>query len=206
MRRLSDFFTEPTAKKYLFYLITLIYVLATSFVVVVEPFVSLPCDLEQREENHNKSLDFENILYQYSDCDFQRYAKLLYLCRSDCLRGRHLLMAGRYPGARLCFAFTTTHVPQSNVKFFWAESLGEWFGKIIGAIRNGTHNEDRFERRSNDRPAGKVGVDDLDKTLSSDLTLLTIERNSNNGSGFARLRFVYHKFHLCIPQRTDELG
>ncbi|EJK72535.1 hypothetical protein THAOC_05925, partial [Thalassiosira oceanica] len=88
---LNDFFTKPTAEKYLFYLIILLYVLATSFVVVVEPYVSLPCDLEQREEN--RSLDFENVLYQHSDCDFQRFARLLYLSRTECLRGRHLLMA-----------------------------------------------------------------------------------------------------------------
>jgi len=95
MRGFSGFFSEPTAQKYLFYLVILLYVLATSVVVVIEPFVTLPCDSEQREENAHSKLDFENILYQYSDCDVQRYARLLYFSRTECLRGRHLLMAGK---------------------------------------------------------------------------------------------------------------
>lgn len=87
-RRLSAYFTEPTGQKYLFYLLTLLYVVGTSLVVIIEPFLTLPCD-----EDHKSEIEFENVLYNYSPCNNVRYPMILYFTKTDCLRGRHLLMA-----------------------------------------------------------------------------------------------------------------
>ncbi|KAL9188069.1 hypothetical protein ACHAXT_006447 [Thalassiosira profunda] len=76
--RFSAYFTEPTGQKYIFYLLCLLYVVGTSIVVIIEPFLTLPCDYEQRQSE----LEFENVLYKLNYCDDR-----------ECLRGRNLLMA-----------------------------------------------------------------------------------------------------------------
>ena len=90
IKRFSSYFTEPSGQKYLFYLACLCYVICTSIIVIIEPFISTPC---QEDETKKSELEFGNSLYVYSKCNSLREAKLLYFSRVDCLRGRHLLMA-----------------------------------------------------------------------------------------------------------------
>jgi len=85
---IGSYFTEINGQKYLFYLVCLIYVICTSVVVIIEPFLSLPCD-----EEHKSELQFENVLFRYSICDYRRQPELLFLTRAECERGRHLLSA-----------------------------------------------------------------------------------------------------------------
>ena len=85
---LSTYFTEPTRQKYVFYLLCLTYVISASIVVIIEPFLSLPCSDEYKSE-----LEFENVLFELSICSDTRYPLLLYLTRMECERGRHLLAA-----------------------------------------------------------------------------------------------------------------
>lgn len=87
--RLNSYFTEMNTQKYLFYMICLVYVMCTSIIVIIEPFLPLPCD----EEHHTSELEFENILFHYSICDHRRFPKLLFLTKAECERGRHLLAA-----------------------------------------------------------------------------------------------------------------
>jgi len=61
--------------------------MVTSVIVIVEPYIDIPCEEESSE------LEFKNALYVYSKCNGIKHAKLLYFSRVDCLRGRHLLMA-----------------------------------------------------------------------------------------------------------------
>lgn len=87
---LNAYFTEPTHQKYVFYLLCLAYVVGTSVVIIIEPFLSLPCS----DDNVNGSeLEFENALFEYSICNDTRHVQLLYLTRMECERGRHLLAA-----------------------------------------------------------------------------------------------------------------
>lgn len=90
IKTFSSYFTEPSGQKYLFYLACLCYVICTSIIVIIEPFISTPC---QEDETKKSELEFGNSLYVYSKCNSLREAKLLYFSRVDCLRGRHLLMA-----------------------------------------------------------------------------------------------------------------
>ena len=85
----SSYFTEPSGQKYLFYLICLCYVVITSIIVVLEPYIDIPCEEDTSESN----LEFENSLYVYSKCNNIKEPKLFYFSRTDCLRARHLLMA-----------------------------------------------------------------------------------------------------------------
>ena len=85
---IGSYFTELNGQKYLFYLVCLVYVICTSVVVIIEPFLSLPC-----VEEHKSELEFENVLFRYSICDYLRHPELLFLTRAECERGRHLLSA-----------------------------------------------------------------------------------------------------------------
>jgi hypothetical protein len=87
---LKAYFTEFSQQKYVFYLVCLLYVICTSIVVIIEPFLSLPCD---DDEHNNSGLEFENVLFRYSICDYRRHPELLFLSRAECERGRHLLSA-----------------------------------------------------------------------------------------------------------------
>ena len=87
--RISGYFTEPSRQKYLFYLICLLYVIGTSIVVILEPFITLPCN----DDGHQSETEFYNVLYHLDKCDNIRYPILLYMTRSETVRGRHLLMA-----------------------------------------------------------------------------------------------------------------
>mmetsp|Transcript_19631 Transcript_19631/g.39330 ORF Transcript_19631/g.39330 Transcript_19631/m.39330 type:complete len:308 (+) Transcript_19631:68-991(+) len=89
-RYISSYFTEPTGQKYLFYLACLCYVIVTSIIVIVEPYIDIPCE---EDTTQSSELEFGNSLYVYSKCNSIKQAKLLYFSRVDCLRGRHLLMA-----------------------------------------------------------------------------------------------------------------
>mmetsp|Transcript_14302 Transcript_14302/g.25550 ORF Transcript_14302/g.25550 Transcript_14302/m.25550 type:complete len:293 (-) Transcript_14302:185-1063(-) len=89
-RRFSSYFSEPSNQKYIFYLLTLLYVVSTSCVVIIEPFLSLLCN---EEHNPKSELEYENVLYTYTPCSDVRYPKLLFFTKTECLRGRHLLMA-----------------------------------------------------------------------------------------------------------------
>jgi hypothetical protein len=86
----SSYFTEPSGQKYLFYLACLFYVIITSIIVIVEPYLDIPCE---DDTTQSSELEFGNSLYIYSKCNSVKHAKLLYFSRVDCLRGRHLLMA-----------------------------------------------------------------------------------------------------------------
>lgn len=85
----SSYFTEPTGQKYLFYLLVLLYVICTSLAVLLEPVLTFPCI----DEEHLSELKFQNVLYKYSECDHILYPILLYLTRTECIRGRNLIMA-----------------------------------------------------------------------------------------------------------------
>ena len=87
-QRFSSYFTDPSRKKYVFYLLILVYVISTSLVVIAEPFLALPCD-----DDHTSEVTVENALYRDSPCNHIRYSTLLFFTKTDCLRGRHLLMA-----------------------------------------------------------------------------------------------------------------
>ena len=88
--QLNAYFTEPTGHKYIFYLLCLAFVVCTSLVIIIEPFLSLPCS----DENNNESeLEFENVLFEYSICRNTRYPHFFFLTRMECERGRHLLAA-----------------------------------------------------------------------------------------------------------------
>ncbi len=89
-RFISSYFTEPTGQKYLFYLVCLCYVMVTSIIVVIEPYIDIPCE---EDTTQSSELEFKNALYVYSKCNYTKHAKLLYFSRVDCLRARHLLMA-----------------------------------------------------------------------------------------------------------------
>lgn len=91
IRGFSLYFTEQSNQKTLFYLLCLLYVVGTSLVVIIEPFLSLPC--EDDSNNHKSEIEFENVLYHFSPCDNIRYPKLLFFTKTECIRGRHLLMA-----------------------------------------------------------------------------------------------------------------
>ena len=91
MNRFSGYFTEPSGQKYLFYMLCLLYVIGTSLLVIIEPFLSLPCNLT--DEQRTTDLKFENSLFVFSPCDSIRHPQLLFMSKVDCLRGRHLLMA-----------------------------------------------------------------------------------------------------------------
>ena len=91
IKRFSSYFTEPSGQKYLFYLVCLCYVICTSIIVVIEPFIPTPGCVE--DETKKSELEFANSLYVYSKCNSLRQRRLLYFSRVDCLRGRHLLMA-----------------------------------------------------------------------------------------------------------------
>ncbi|KAL7537313.1 hypothetical protein ACHAXR_007731 [Thalassiosira sp. AJA248-18] len=88
IRRFSAYFTDPSAQKYIFYFLCLSYVIGTSLIVIIEPFLTLPCD-----EAHKSEIEFENALYNFTPCGNIRYPTLLFFTKTDCLRGRHLLMA-----------------------------------------------------------------------------------------------------------------
>jgi len=89
-RYINSYFTEPSGQKYLFYLACLCYVMVTSIIVIVEPYIDIPCE---EDTTQSSELEFGNSLYVYSKCNSIKQAKLLYFSRVDCLRGRHLLMA-----------------------------------------------------------------------------------------------------------------
>ena len=89
-RFVSSYFTEPSGQKYLFYLACLCYVIITSIIVIVEPYIDIPCEEDTKQSSE---LEFGNSLYVYSKCNSIKHAELLFFSRVDCLRGRHLLMA-----------------------------------------------------------------------------------------------------------------
>jgi hypothetical protein len=85
--RFSAYFTEPTNQKYIFYFAVLLYVIGTSTVVIIEPFLTLPCDQPIPD------IEYQNVVYQPTPCGNVRYPALLFFTKTECLRGRHLLMA-----------------------------------------------------------------------------------------------------------------
>ena len=90
-RILSSYFTEKSHQKYFFYLACLAYVLLATIVVLLEPFISIPCDTE--ESNQPSQLVFKNPLFHYTPCLELRYPHLLFLTRLECKKGRSLLAA-----------------------------------------------------------------------------------------------------------------
>lgn len=90
IHRFSFYFADLSRRKYLFYSLTLIFVIGTSIAVVVEPFLSLPCD---EDSNPKTELEYENALYHYLPCSEARYPLLFFLTPYECQHGRHLLMA-----------------------------------------------------------------------------------------------------------------
>ncbi|KAL3802990.1 hypothetical protein HJC23_011613 [Cyclotella cryptica] len=90
-RHFSSYFTEKSRQKYLFYLACLVYVIGVTIIVLLEPFITIPCDNE--ESGQQSDLKFKNVLFYYSPCLEYRYPHLLYLTRFECQQGRNLLMA-----------------------------------------------------------------------------------------------------------------
>eukprot|EP00586_Coscinodiscus_wailesii_P023464 CAMPEP_0172519726 /NCGR_PEP_ID=MMETSP1066-20121228/291585_1 /TAXON_ID=671091 /ORGANISM="Coscinodiscus wailesii, Strain CCMP2513" /LENGTH=305 /DNA_ID=CAMNT_0013302361 /DNA_START=124 /DNA_END=1042 /DNA_ORIENTATION=+ len=90
----NSYFTNFTVSKAIFYLSALIYVGLFCVIVILEPLVTIPCTLDPNYERP----DFENVLYDYSPCDFVRSPKLLWINRSECNFGRRLVISTIFGG------------------------------------------------------------------------------------------------------------
>ena len=86
--RFSAYFRrEPTNQKYILYFAVFLYIFGTSVVVIIEPFLTLPCNQPIRD------IAYQNVVYQPTPCGNVRYPALLFFTKTECLSGRHLLMA-----------------------------------------------------------------------------------------------------------------
>lgn len=83
-----SFFSEFTYWKGAFYASMALYVLAASLAVMVEPYLTLPC----QEEPYD--LKFPNVFYTHNPCTFDtRYYRLMGLKPIECVFGRHLVIS-----------------------------------------------------------------------------------------------------------------
>ena len=83
------YFTEFTTSKAILYTIASIYVVSASVIVMVQPFVNIPCTYIPDGNEPNT----ENVLYHYNPCRLRRYKVLLGLTVEECEFGRRLVWA-----------------------------------------------------------------------------------------------------------------
>ena len=58
---LRSYFTDISAEKFIFYLVTIVYVVGALLTVILEPFLSLPSNID----NKTTELEFKNSLFKY---------------------------------------------------------------------------------------------------------------------------------------------
>jgi len=91
-----SYFTDFTFAKGFFYICTILYVLSTGFVVMVQPFITLPCPA--MEEEAAEEVKYENVMYKHDPCRTMRFQQLLYLTTEECDFGRRLLFSVVFGG------------------------------------------------------------------------------------------------------------
>jgi putative Mg2+ transporter-C (MgtC) family protein len=80
-----SYFTEFTLVKGTFYLLTVAYVFLTCLAVIIQPFVSIPCDLV------SEGTSFGNPAFHEDPCRFVRSIRIFYLTVNECDFGRRLV-------------------------------------------------------------------------------------------------------------------
>mmetsp|Transcript_7903 Transcript_7903/g.17798 ORF Transcript_7903/g.17798 Transcript_7903/m.17798 type:complete len:257 (-) Transcript_7903:403-1173(-) len=91
------FFTEFTFFKGVLYSVCAIYVISTAIAVMFEPFMTLPCELNDIDTASALSLTnttFPNVFYTNNPCQTTtRYLRLMGLTIQECTFGRNLVVA-----------------------------------------------------------------------------------------------------------------
>lgn len=83
-----SYFTKLTLAKGIFYLIAVAYVLLSCILMIIQPFLTIPCDRESIEIKA-----FSNPVYNDNPCRGVRYPFLLFLTIEECDFGRRLVVA-----------------------------------------------------------------------------------------------------------------
>jgi putative Mg2+ transporter-C (MgtC) family protein len=83
-----SYFTKLTLAKGIFYLLAVAYVLLSCILMIIQPFLTIPCDLESIEIKA-----FSNPVYNDNPCRGVRYPFLLFLTMEECDFGRRLVVA-----------------------------------------------------------------------------------------------------------------
>jgi hypothetical protein len=92
VEKASWYFTKFTPAKGCFYLVVVFYLVATSLVVILEPFVTIPCPVTTPALASGRV--FSNPAFDDSECrNLLRFAKLLWLTRVECDHGRRILFS-----------------------------------------------------------------------------------------------------------------
>jgi hypothetical protein len=81
------YFTEFTWSKAILYSIACLYVLATACIVMLQPFIWVPCHYIADETE----IKTANVMYSYDPCRFKRFPHLLGLTTEECEFGRRLV-------------------------------------------------------------------------------------------------------------------
>ena len=89
MSRTHRYFTEFTTSKAILYTIASLYVLGACVIVMLQPFLSVPCHHIASENDPQP----ENALYVYNPCRMKRFSILLGLTVEECEFGRRLVWA-----------------------------------------------------------------------------------------------------------------
>lgn len=84
----QSYFTDYTRSKGIFYGITLSFVFVILIVGLLEPWLT-PEECQKRDET--SQLSFDNALYKYNPCQFQRQSYLLFLTPEECSFARRLI-------------------------------------------------------------------------------------------------------------------
>ena len=83
----SRYFSEFNFSKAFLYCIALCYVCLVSIVMLIEPFVKIPCTGTKSE------LEYSNPVYDDNPCQFFRSPHLLFMNRQECCFGRRLVIS-----------------------------------------------------------------------------------------------------------------
>jgi putative Mg2+ transporter-C (MgtC) family protein len=81
----SHFTSEVTLVKGTFYLLTVAYVFLTCLAMIIQPFVSIPCDLV------SEGTSFANPAFHEDPCRIVRSIRIFYLTVNECDFGRRLV-------------------------------------------------------------------------------------------------------------------
>ena len=87
----NHYFTQFTLSKAVFYLVIVTFVFLVGIVSLLQPHMTLPGCTSNDSLQLRSSLEFGNSLYNYNPCNFQRFAKLLFLTPDECSYARRLL-------------------------------------------------------------------------------------------------------------------
>lgn len=89
----SSFFNEVTLFKRILYSTCILYVLCTAIAVLIEPYLTLPCD-DYIPTTTTTKLTFPNPFYTFNPCQSTtRYLQLVGLTRLECEFGRNMVMS-----------------------------------------------------------------------------------------------------------------